>query len=617
MNKFIRHAVFVERFKNGEALRMGTFIQKEVLPALEAKIQSFLAKKLSVTRLKELEASLKVIMDKAMSKAGATTIKNLKAFSSYEAKWTADTLRKTIPVDVSLTMPAIETLHKLVTSNPFDGHKLQTWLTGYSTAAKTKMMKQIRVGMAIGESLPSIGKRIRDVMTVKRKQAEYIARTAVSSVTNAARDEVYKRNADLIRGVQWVSTLDDRTTLICINLDGRVFTPDDGPRPPAHFNCRSICIPVVTSWNELGIEPPPPATRASMNGAVAEKTTYKDWFKNQPKSTQEDILGSTRFASYEKGTPLTGFVGKDYQPISLKKLSKRENVIFEESPVVSSSEAAGRASSVLPGRIEATSAESLRKQFLLEVSREKPVVVNTKKLQSELSFYEKDKVGLLSKSATVPAEQKLLYQRQLSSVDRNIERISTKLSSTEAKAAMSISDQRKILFAENNYGGLIPDIKKTAANDILKMIPKGRLSEFEIRALKNLRVFFDKSLQASHYSPEWSSMYMRAEVPSSFVHEFAHHLSYRIKGVMSAQNNFFLRRTAGEKTVTLPGTSVLGKKDKFGKLNYYAGRIYSNGETPEIISIGMEKVWKNPAKVARDDPEWFDLVMTALRGFPE
>jgi hypothetical protein len=64
--------------------------------------------------------------------------------------------------------------------------------------------------------------------------------------------------------VQWVSTLDSRTTEICIALDGLQWTlPDyepighkvDFPGAIAHWGCRSTQIAVVKSWEELGGKP--------------------------------------------------------------------------------------------------------------------------------------------------------------------------------------------------------------------------------------------------------------------------------------------------------------------------------------------------------------------------
>jgi SPP1 gp7 family putative phage head morphogenesis protein len=330
LDRFIRHSIYLERFKNSEARRISSFLGTEVYPEVIKKVETAVFNK----RTKQLAAAIDRIMQAGMVKAGERTIDALTDLSAYEAEWTANTIRKAVPLDIEMSMPSQEVLKQIVTSKPMDGHKLQTWLNGYSRAARSKMMKQINVGIALGESLPDIGRRMRQVITLKRKQAEYIARTAVSSVVHNAREEVYKRNLDLVPKYQWVSTLDDRTTLDCINLDGQVFPVGDGPTPPGHFNCRSTTIPVVVGWGELGIEAPPPATRASMNGAVPEKTTYADWFKKQTQTVQLKVLGPKRFELYKAGTPLKGFVGSDYSPISLDKLKRVESI----GPVIAMSQ---------------------------------------------------------------------------------------------------------------------------------------------------------------------------------------------------------------------------------------------------------------------------------------
>lgn len=53
-----------------------------------------------------------------------------------------------------------------------------------------------------------------------------------------------------IKGVQFSAILDDRTTEVCAELDGKVFLESDAEgierfTPPLHFNCRSVLVPVT------------------------------------------------------------------------------------------------------------------------------------------------------------------------------------------------------------------------------------------------------------------------------------------------------------------------------------------------------------------------------------
>ena len=54
-----------------------------------------------------------------------------------------------------------------------------------------------------------------------------------------------------------------------------------------------------------------------------------------------------------------------------------------------------------------------------------------------------------------------------------------------------------------------------------------------------------------------------------------------------------------------------GKRDKF--IVPYMGKIYSQGAT-EIVSMGMEFLFADPVKLAKEDPEYFDFMIDLLRG---
>jgi hypothetical protein len=64
-----------------------------------------------------------------------------------------------------------------------------------------------------------------------------------------------------------------------------------------------------------------------MNGAVPAKTTYKQWLKRQSKATQIKVLGKKRAELYRSGqVKIDRFVGKDFKPLTLKQLARREGI---------------------------------------------------------------------------------------------------------------------------------------------------------------------------------------------------------------------------------------------------------------------------------------------------
>jgi len=104
---------------------------------------------------------------------------------------------------------------------------------------------------------PWVGSEVlRDAQQLEPFRLENIVRTETTAAYNQgrllqARD---KNVVDQMRGMEYASIMDSRTTPVCQHLDGRVFKIDDPNldrlKPPNHFQCRSVLVP-VTTFDEL------------------------------------------------------------------------------------------------------------------------------------------------------------------------------------------------------------------------------------------------------------------------------------------------------------------------------------------------------------------------------
>jgi uncharacterized protein with gpF-like domain len=63
---------------------------------------------------------------------------------------------------------------------------------------------------------------------------------------NAGRWEQMQAADEWIEAYEWSSVIDERTTDYCESMDGKVFMKGEVELPPAHHNCRSVVIPVIT-----------------------------------------------------------------------------------------------------------------------------------------------------------------------------------------------------------------------------------------------------------------------------------------------------------------------------------------------------------------------------------
>jgi len=335
-DKYIRHSVFLQQLTKGDAAQVSAFVKHEVFPNIYKKLMAELSKNPNlrtagslrkIANFKRTLAALHKISTAGMIRAEQKITKRLVDLSKYEANWNINTIERTVPLDISLVHPSTEVLKTLVNTTSFEGHKMSTWMTSFSASVQRVIVKTLKPGIASGESIPKLGKRVQKVLGNKAYQAQAIARTAASSVLNRTRDKVFKANKKLISKYQWSATLDTRTTMICINYDGKVWLMGEGPVPPAHFNCRSSMVPVITSWQEFGVEAPPAGTRASMNGAVPDKITYKQWLRKQPPKIQNQVLGKARADLYRSGkVRIDRFLDKDMKVLTLKQLAKREQI---------------------------------------------------------------------------------------------------------------------------------------------------------------------------------------------------------------------------------------------------------------------------------------------------
>ena len=154
-----------------------------------------------------------------------------------------------------------------------EGAQGTKWWRKQDDAARFDFERALREAIAAREDLGGILQRVRGtraagfndgvIATIKRHAAT-LTRTAMTAAVNQARLATYRANSDIIKGVQWLSILDNRTSNICIALDGQAWDlagnrlpgtvhPFIGP-PPAHFNSLAEGTLITTDKGRIPIE---------------------------------------------------------------------------------------------------------------------------------------------------------------------------------------------------------------------------------------------------------------------------------------------------------------------------------------------------------------------------
>lgn len=204
-----------------------------------------------------------------------------------------------------------------------EGAKPLQWWARQSRTLRERFADQVRTSMRNGESVTQGitrllggtvgGTPVPGVMKAARADAGALVATSMNNVANKARLATFRQHADVIKAIQQISTLDRRTSDICIAYSDKVWDlvtldpighnlPFNGG-PPRHFNCRSTLIAVTRSFEELGIpgEDLPPGTRASMNGQVAGDTTIDDFLRGRTRAQQDEQLGAGKARLWRSG----------------------------------------------------------------------------------------------------------------------------------------------------------------------------------------------------------------------------------------------------------------------------------------------------------------------------
>lgn len=190
------------------------------------------------------------------------------------------------------------------------GQMLKDYVKSFIPTETNRIMGTLRMGVTQGKTNAEISKSLvgtrklnyRDgsILTTKRN-AQAVVHTATQHAASAARLKVWEKNTDIVRGYEWVSVLDTRTSSTCRSLDGQKFLLGEGPIPPIHTRCRSTIYALVDD-----------------NGDPDTDLSYYDWLKGKNAKYQDRVLGPTRGKLLRDG----GLTSEEFAQLNLNKSFK-------------------------------------------------------------------------------------------------------------------------------------------------------------------------------------------------------------------------------------------------------------------------------------------------------
>lgn len=355
----IRHQVSMQGYTTGVLYRL-----LAVLNRSDARLAAELAVVLgnmdsttfSMDRLESLLTSVRTMSAATYRELGVELNKELEAFVAYEVSYQQQMLVQHLPVGVHVASVNVAQVYAAAYAQPFQGVLLRDVWSDLDAGKMKRVRQAIAQGFVEGKTTDQIIRELRGTRAKSyedgliqrdRRDVEAVVRTAVGHYAGKAQDQVMEANADLLKALQWSSTLDLRTSPQCRIRDRLLYTPDthkpiehkvpwlSGPGR-LHWRCRSGQVPVLKSFKELGIDLPEievgGKTRVSMDGQLPADTSYADWIKKQSTARQDAVLGPTRGRLLREGKlSMADLYSARGELLTLDDLRKRDAEAFKRA----------------------------------------------------------------------------------------------------------------------------------------------------------------------------------------------------------------------------------------------------------------------------------------------
>lgn len=346
-----RRQVTIGRLSANEVRKVESFIRK-----LDERIRAKLAlSELTALARSRLEERLQAI-DSALAALlfdfQRDLFADLAELAIDEARFSGQALQ--VAVAQESVIPAPSQIRAAIFAQPLSmrgpggGMMLRAFVRDWTARQVREVTNAIRLGVAQGDTNATIARTIRGtaaqryadgILAVTKRHADTVVHTAVQHIATVARTETFAANADIVGGLRWVATLDNRTCVRCGALDLVEFPLDKGPRPPLHPRCRCTVTAVLKgAFKELQRGTVRPSV--GPDGAEQKPGTlsYYRWLKQQPASFQDYAIGPSRGKLLRNGGLSEDRfaqlqLDKRFMPLTLSEARRLEPLAFEAAGV--------------------------------------------------------------------------------------------------------------------------------------------------------------------------------------------------------------------------------------------------------------------------------------------
>ncbi|MEH6957226.1 minor capsid protein [Neobacillus drentensis] len=173
-------------------------------------------------------------------------------------------------IDFALLKP--EFIKEVISFN-WSGVPFSERIWGNHDSLVKALRTELTQGIIQGDSVDKMARRMRKQFNSSVYQSQRLMRTESARIISSAQEKIYQESG-VVQELIYTATLDNKTSEICRDRDGKRWQIDDEKRPkiPAHPNCRSCWIPAVKDYQ-------PKKRKDNENKKVNEYKNYDEWSK--------------------------------------------------------------------------------------------------------------------------------------------------------------------------------------------------------------------------------------------------------------------------------------------------------------------------------------------------
>jgi len=515
-----------------------------------------------------------------------------------------------------------------------NGDLLASWQKDFTQTESKRVSDVIRLTWSQGETNQQAVRRIigtkangfKDgILNTSRRHASTVVRTSVQHVASSARMEIWQKNSKVVRGYEWLSTLDRKTSPQCKSLDGRKFEFEKGPIPPIHPNCRSTTVPVTNPKYDFLDEG---ATRSAEFGPVSAKDNYYDWLKRQDRQTVIDALGEKRAKLFlDGGLSPARFrdlqFDRNFEPLTLDQMKAKEPNAFKKAfgdsaPVTPRKRDKSQKTTKKVGNQSPPSNVQKREKVASLLSSEE-----VKKIEDLMDRREEFRAKYIRAKKARKRQEANHFAEQFHKHERSIVDL-TRQVNQKARQNLWLEDLEAMGEPESILGEVTKTVEERlsgsvrAATEYLSFVVHKDILPQKV----GVKFLKGKKSRAFYSSRDRSININDRTSIGVVIHEFVHDIEYAHPEISKKTKAFLAKRAKGEKPVSLKEKKGGGyKRDeeafedewetKGGSL--YTGKHNPDRPSTEVLTMGVQRLYENPVLFANQDPEFFDFIVGTIQ----